>query len=150
MDYDKLERDLSREDLQLASISKRVKAFVVDELLILAIVMIAFWDKLAQTSSVIEFAEAITSLFMVIILLKIIYQGVFTYLYGATLGKIWQRIIIINIEDFHRPNFTICFVRAVGRVFSEWFLYIGFAMAYLNPAQQSLHDKLGKTIVIDV
>lgn len=150
MDIEKLENNLVREGLSLAPVSKRLKAFIVDELLISALVLVAFWDSLASASSVTESAQAVNSLFMVIITLKVAYQGIFTFMYGATLGKIWQRIMIVNEDDFYKPNLTISLIRSFTRVFSEWFMYAGFAWAYVSPAKQTWHDKLGKTIVIDV
>lgn len=150
MDIEKLENDLVREGLSLAPVSKRLKAFIVDEVLISALVLIAFWENLTAAASVTESAQAVNSLFMVIVSLKIAYQTIFTYMYGATLGKIWQRIMVVNEDDFYKPTLVIALIRAIVRVFSEWFMYAGFLWAYVNPAKQSWHDKLGKTIVIDV
>ena len=150
MDYEKLDNDLARENLTLASISSRTKAFVIDELLISALVMIAFWDKISSSASIEESIAAVNSLFMVIVMLKIVYQAVFVYMYGATLGKIWQKIMVVQISDFYKPSLPVSVNRAIVRIFSEWFFYLGFVWAFLNDSRQTWHDKVGKTIVIDV
>ncbi len=150
MDYEKLENDLARENLTLAPLSKRLKAFIADEFLLSALVLVAFWDRINSAVSVTESIEIVNSLFMVIVLLKIAYQAIFTYMYGATLGKIWQKIIIVEIGDFYKPSLATAINRAIVRIFSEWFMYFGFAWAYLNEGKQTWHDKVGKTIVIDV
>jgi uncharacterized RDD family membrane protein YckC len=150
MDYEKLENDLARESLSLASTSSRGKAFILDELLISTLVMIAFWDKISGAVSITESIEAVNSLFMVIVVLKIAYQSVFVYMYGATLGKIWQKIMVVEVRDFYRPSLLVAINKAIIRIFSEWVMYFGFIWAYMNDNKQTWHDKVGKTIVIDV
>lgn len=150
MDYEKLDNDLARENLTLASVNSRLKAFIADELLISALVIVAFWDRISSAVSITESIEAVNSLFMVIVILKIAYQTVFTYMYGATLGKIWQKIMIVEVADFHKPSLPVAINRAIVRIFSEWFMYLGFLWAYMNEGKQTWHDRVGKTIVIDV
>ena len=150
MDQERLENDLGRENLTLAQLSKRARAFIVDELLIAFVVVAAFWESISNAASITESMMVVNSLFMVIIILKIAYQSIFTYMYGATLGKIWQKIMVVEVGDFYKPSLPTAITRSIVRVFSEWFMYLGFIWAYMNDSKQTWHDKVGKTIVIDV
>jgi len=76
-----LEDDLLREQLTVASISKRTKAYLIDELLISLIVFIAFWDGLTSQTDVLATIELVNSLFGIIIVLKILYQTIFIHIY---------------------------------------------------------------------
>jgi uncharacterized RDD family membrane protein YckC len=147
---EKLERDLSREGLSIAANSKRVKAYVIDELLISLIVIAAFWNSLTNEESIEIVIQTINSLFFVILGLKVIYQTLFVYLYGATIGKIITRCTVAGYDDFSRPTLVASFMRANGRVVSEMIFYIGFIWAFLNEERQTWHDKLAKTLVLDV
>ncbi|MCV6607774.1 MAG: hypothetical protein OIF32_06135 [Campylobacterales bacterium] len=54
MDFEKLENDLTRENLTLASTSKRGRAFVIDEVLISFLVIIAYWDRISTATTMNE------------------------------------------------------------------------------------------------
>ena len=147
---ERLEKDLIREGLKLSSYSKRVKAYLIDEVLITTIIFVAFWDSLFNQDDIMVAIETINSLFFVIVSLKVIYQTLFIHIYGATLGKIMTNTIVVNIDDFSTPSLLSSFFRAVGRIGSEMAFYMGFAWAFLNPEKQTWQDKIAKTIVIDV
>jgi len=147
---EKLERDLSREGLTIAGSSKRIKAYAIDELLISMIVIAAFWDSLAHEDNIETVIQTINSLFWVVLGLKVIYQTLFVYLYGATIGKIVTRCMVVGYDDFSKPTLAASFMRANGRVVSEMIFYIGFIWAFLNEERQTWHDKLAKTLVLDV
>jgi uncharacterized RDD family membrane protein YckC len=146
---EKLERDLYRENLSIAPTSKRIKAYVIDEVLISLIVFAAFWDKLANEEDFLVVMETINSLFFVIIGLKIAYQTLFVHLYGATIGKIVTRTLVVAYDDFSKPTLMAAFMRATVRIFSEMFFYFGFAWAFFNDEKQTWHDKSARTLVID-
>jgi len=145
----KLERDLAREGLEIASSSKRVKAYVIDELLISLIIFASFWSKFANEEDIVVIMETINSLFLIIIALKVVYHTIFVYMYGATIGKIVTKIVLVSSDDFSKPSFMSALTRAVVRIFSEMFFYFGFVWAFFNDERQTWHDKSAKTIVID-
>jgi len=147
---EKLERDLSREGLNIAGSSKRIKAYAIDELLVSMIVIAAFWDSLAHEDNIETVIQTINSLFWVVLGLKVVYQTLFVYLYGATIGKILTRCMVVSYDDFSKPSLGVSFMRANGRVVSEMIFYIGFIWAFLNEERQTWHDKLAKTLVLDV
>ncbi len=69
--------------------------------------------------------------------------------YGATLGKIIMKIQIVEASTLSTPSFTSAFNRAVFRIFSELFLYLGFLWGTMNPLRQTWHDKTARTLVVD-
>ena len=147
---EKLERDLIREGLSIAGSAKRIKAYVIDEVLITLIIMAAFWDSFAHEENIEVVIQTINSLFFVVIGLKVVYHTLFVYLYGASLGKIITRCIVVGYDDFSKPGFVAAFVRANGRIVSEMIFYIGFIWALMNEERQTWHDKMARTLVLDV
>jgi len=146
---DDLER-LEREGLNLSSLQKRGWAFLIDEFIISIIFFIIFWEAVFASKDLESISYAINSLMIYLILLKIIYQTFFVYYYGATPGKMLLKIEVVEENDFQTPSFLISLNRAVGRIISEMLFYLGFAWAFLDPKRQAWHDKLAKTLVVDV
>ena len=67
-----------------------------------------------------------------------------------TVGKMLLKIRVVEIESATTPSLSVAFIRAMLRVVSETIFYIGYLMAYFNPLAQTLHDKIAKTVVVDV
>ena len=82
------------------------------------------------------------------IILKIIYQTFFVYQYGATLGKLAMKIKVIEIRTQSNPSFASSLNRAIFRIISEMFFYLGFLWGMMDPLKQTWHDKTAKTLVI--
>ena len=146
---EKLENDLARENLTIANNFSRVKAYIIDDLLISLIVFAAFYDTLSSEGDIIGVLQTINSAVVWIMVLKIAYQILFIYMYGATVGKMFSGIVTVSVLDLAKPSFNQAVMRSVMRIFSEAFFYFGFVVAFLNPYKQTWHDKLAKTIVID-
>ena len=146
---EKLERDLIREGLSIAGSAKRIKAYVIDEVLITLIIMAAFWDNFAHEENIEVVIQTINSLFFVVMGLKVIYHTLFVYLYGASLGKIITRCMVVGYDDFSKPGLVASFIRANGRIVSEMIFYIGFIWALMNEERQTWHDKMARTLVLD-
>lgn len=139
------------DDLQLASMRTRATAFVIDDLLVTAIVLIIFWDNIMAVSNdmnaMMFFMK--TDLVMPLILLKLVYQAVFVWYYGATVGKIVMKIRVIDSNTWGRVSFFSATLRSVGRIFSEMFFYIGFLIGFFNDGKKTFHDLTGKTLVVN-
>ena len=69
--------------------------------------------------------------------------------FGATIGKIVVKIRVIDANDWGRISIFSSFLRAVGRIFSEMFFYIGFLIGFLNDGRKTFHDITGKTLVVN-
>ena len=104
---DKLEENLFREDLKLATISSRMLAMFIDDLLISLIVIAIFWEYIVNAESVEMAIKGINQASGTVILIKIIYQTFFIWNYSATIGKIVAKIKVINIDDFGKPNIFV-------------------------------------------
>ena len=140
---------LHREQLTLASISKRSLAFFIDEMLLSFILILALWDSFVNAQSI-EALIAVTNSFVLeYIIMKLVYQSFFIAQYGATLGKIATKIRVIEINTLETPSVGVSINRAVFRVISEMLFYLGFLWAMFEPSRQGWHDKTAKTLVIN-
>jgi uncharacterized RDD family membrane protein YckC len=81
--------------------------------------------------------------------MKIIYQTFFVMQYGATLVKILMKIQVVEVKTLSTPTVASAFNRAVFRIISELFLYLGFLWGTMNPLHQTWHDLTARTLVVD-
>ena len=139
-------------DLQLASLRSRATAFVIDDLLVTAIIIIIFWDNIMAVShdvnAMMFFMK--TELVMPLIFLKFVYHALFIWYYGATVGKIVAKIKVIDSDTWGRVTPFSAIIRSLGRIFSEMFFYIGFLIGFFNDGRKTFHDFTGKTLVVNV
>ena len=139
------------EDLQLASLRSRGIAFVIDDLLVTAIILVIFWENIMAVShdinAMMYFMK--TDLVMPLIFLKFAYQALFTWYYGATVGKIVAKIRVIDSETWGRVSIFAAILRSIGRIFSEMFFYFGFLIGFFNDGRKTFHDFTGKTLVVN-
>lgn len=140
---------LEREEIKLASFKKRFLAYIIDSFIMFAIITIILIDKLSFQTY-----EQMHSVFMRfalgILFLQFSYHTIFTYLYGASLGKIVLKIMVIDQELLDKPNFMQSVVRSAMRQVSDMFYGLGFAWALGNNVLKTWHDYAGKTVVIDL
>jgi uncharacterized RDD family membrane protein YckC len=145
-----IESRLHREQIELASINKRSVAYAIDEILVSVLFAIIVWDQL----KVIKTPEAMmaysSSLFVYIMSVKIIYQTVFVYMYGASLGKLAMKIRVIESDYLGLPTLKQAILRAIMRVISEMVFYFGYIVAFFSPIRLTWHDRVATTLVIDV
>ena len=142
----------SSTDLQLASMRSRAFAYVIDDLLVTIIIMAIFWDNIVSVSHDMDAMMYLmkTDLVMPLIILKVIYQTFFVWYYGATVGKIVAKIRVIDANHWGRVSIFSAFLRAVGRIFSEMFFYVGFLIGFFNEGRKTFHDITGRTLVVNV
>ena len=139
------------DNLQLASMRSRALAYVIDDLLVTIIIIMIFWESISALSHDMDAmtyllkAELVTPL----IFLKVIYHTFFVWYYGATVGKIVVKIRVIDANEWGRVSMFSSFLRAVGRIFSEMFFYIGFLIGFFNEGRKTFHDITGKTLVVN-
>jgi len=144
-----LENTLLREDLTLADTKKRSMAFFIDEMLLSFLLIFALWDSFADAKTVEEVIYVSNLFALEYMTMKIFYQAFFTMKYGASIGKIVMKIKVIEIKTLDNPNVLSALNRAIFRIVSEMFLYLGFLWGMLNPSKQTWHDKTAKTLVIN-
>jgi uncharacterized RDD family membrane protein YckC len=137
-------------NLELASFGSRIKAFIIDDLLITFVIALVFWDQISKAGD--DFASimmVLNSYIIPVMILKIAYHTFFVWYYGATVGKYVAKIKVIDYNDFGKVTFVNSLVRSIGRILSEMFFYIGFIYAYFNDGRQTFQDKIGKTLVVN-
>ncbi len=149
MDPQEIERLLHREELQLASIAKRASAFFLDEFLLSMLLVISLWDAFASVENTLEIIALSQQFTFEYILLKIVYQTFFVFLYGATLGKMMMRIRIVELPNLENPSFASSLNRAIIRIVSEMLFYLGFVWGMMDPLRRTWHDLTAKTLVIE-
>ncbi len=146
---EEIENILHREGITLADIKKRAMAFFIDETLLSFLLIFALWDSFSAAKNVEEVILLTNTFILEYITMKIVYQAFFTMQYGATLGKIAMKIRVIEIRTLQKPSVVSALNRAIFRIISETFFYLGFLWGMLDPARQALHDKTAKTLVVN-
>lgn len=137
-------------NLELANSRSRIKAFVIDDLLITCVTLIMLWDQVQNTSG--DFMSVMIVLngaFIQVVLLKFLYQTFFIWYYGATLGKMAAKIKVIDFNQFSRVRFDQALLRSAIRIVSESIFYLGFVLFFYTDSKQTLHDKVSKTLVVN-
>jgi len=144
-------------DYQISTIGKRTTAYFLDDMIVSLLLFIIFYNQLVniyqQVQNSMNFEPLVVYLqenTLVFILLRIVYQTFFVWQNGMTPGKMIMKIKVIEMDSGNTPSFGVAFLRASIRIVSESIFYIGYIMAFFNPMVQTLHDKLAKTVVVDV
>ncbi|MDR0579848.1 MAG: RDD family protein [Campylobacteraceae bacterium] len=150
MTEEELVRKFESEKITLAPFSKRFVAYAIDDFIVAVLAFMAFASIISEASSSEESLrmvfEYLTPYFIII---KIAYQTIFVYLYGATIGKITVKIRIIYIYSAKKPDFYISFIRSVARIVSEAILFIGFLWAFNSNKKQTWQDVAAQTLVVN-
>ena len=159
------ERSLGRE-VTLASIKRRLAAFLIDWVFI--IVLYFFVLFIFSLFNVNDWKINVVSIFEVdvetnihsswfVFFLKLLF-GLLPVLYftfclyfskGRTAGKYFLRIKVVSLFHDHLGLWH-CFERSLGYFTSALESGFGFIQAIWNPNRMALHDKIGETIVIRV
>lgn len=147
--------------LAIASMQKRISAFVIDDIVISLFFMIIFYDQIMGLLSGTTEAEQLTQVSMemmntfiaenilIVLAIKVLYHTVLIWQNGMTIGKYVVKIQVVSLHSGFRPSFQQAFLRASVRLLSESLFYLGFILAFFLPMRQTLHDKLSNCVVID-
>lgn len=146
---DEIENKLHNENITLASNKKRAMAFFIDEMLLSFLLIISIWDSFSNAANTEEIINLTNEFVLEFMLLKLFYQAFFVMQYGASVGKIIMKIRVIDTKTMQTPNVIVALNRAIFRVISELFLYLGFLWGLLNPQRQTWHDKTASTLVVN-
>jgi len=140
---------LEREELKVASLSKRIIAMTIDDMLISLLIVIAFFNSFANAKTYEEMMILVDKLFGFIFIAYTIYHWVFVALYGKTIGKMVTKIRVVDVETLDNPSHLKAFLRSFVRNFDEMFFYMGMAYAIADPLNRAIHDIVGKCVVIE-
>ncbi|WP_428738103.1 RDD family protein [Sulfurimonas sp.] len=147
---EEIESKLHREDIVLASITKRAIALLIDTMLLSFLLNIALYEQMSANKDLEAQILFMQKYFFEIMMMKIVYDTYFIMQYGATIGKLVMKIRVIEIKTLDNPTIFSALNRAIFKVISEIFLYLGFLWGVLDPFRQTWHDKTAKTLVVDV
>lgn len=142
---------LDREGLKVASDSKRILAFWIDEIIISVIVFMGLYEQITALQGDMEkVRELLSNAFLFIAILQIAYHSVFTAIYGASVGKMLCKIKVIKIDTLDKPRIFEAILRSFIRIVSVALFYIPLIVAFADPFRRALHDLVVKSIVIDI
>jgi len=150
---------------RIATTGRRTWAALIDSLVVTLFVLILFYDPLmalaqiAQEAITPEGQEKFLQAFQAfqnrtlpyIFALYVTYHTVLVWQGGMTLGKYLLHIRVVQAEEGAPVSFASALGRALGRTLGEMFLfYITFLPAFFTPLRQTLHDRLARTVVVNV
>lgn len=138
------------DEYQVATTRKRAVAFFIDDIIVSLFLIVIFFNQLSAIKDPAGLAPFLQDNILAFMLLRIIYQTVFVWQTGMTLGKIVMKIRVVDIDTAMPPSFAMALLRAGFRIVSESVFYIGYLMAYFNPLVQTLHDRFARTIVVEM
>ena len=140
----------------VASLGKRVIAFGIDEIILatlFTIVLLVIDESeimaAVQSRSNLEVQKIASKFILHYAIIKFLYQAIFVYLYGATLGKLAVKIYCVR-TDGSAMDIATAAIRAAVRLISEMIFYMGFLVALFTNSRQSLHDMAAKTLVVEI
>ena len=85
--------------------------------------------------------------FLLMPILKFIYQIYLEYQQQATWGKKMLNIKVTNLHGL-APSFAQIFIRNAAKIISTATFFFGYFYSFLNKKQQTLHDLIADTLVI--
>ena len=149
---------------RIASIGRRTWAALIDSLVVSLFVLILFYDPLMaladlagtavtpekQNEFLLAFQAFQRQTLPYIFALYVVYHTVLVWQGGMTLGKYLMKIRVVQAEDGAPLPLGGALIRALMRTLGEMFLfYLTFLPAYFTPLRQTLHDRLGRSVVVD-
>ena len=149
MTNEELIEKFERENITLAPLKKRALAYLIDEILVSLLFIFIYIDQIPENATTEETITIINSLVFYVMVLKVVYQTFFVWMYGATLGRIAMKIRVISLGDLENPSLLFSLSRASFRIISESIFYLGFLWAVLNPKRETWHDKVSNTLVVN-
>ncbi len=147
----------------VASLGRRTWAFTIDSFLMSVLILVIFYDPimaLAQQMSLATTPESTEEMILAIghfnrqslpyiFVMYVLYHTLLIWQSGMTVGKYMAKIQVVDQETGGRPGLGQAFVRALMRTIGELFLfYITFLPAFFSPLRQTLHDRLGRVVVV--
>lgn len=148
MDNSKIEEIVYRENLKIAPFFKRVIAYLIDDFLIALIFMIMFYSQFSHTKDNVTLMQEFTNLSFYVVILRFFYQAIFTYLYGASIGKMIMHIEILQLDSLDTPDVLNSIVRSFFKELGQALLYITYFFAINDTFVRTLHDRIVKSVVV--
>ena len=74
----------------------------------------------------------------------------FWHYFGATPGKMWCKLRIVDSQTGEHPRLFQFIIRFLGYILSAIPLYLGFLWVLIDPQKEAWHDKLARTKVVEI
>lgn len=149
----KIEQLLDREGLTLAPLQARVLAYVLDICILSFALSFIFWEEFLALQIALDSSKLPKDMMIEIVwwvfVFCMVYEVLFSMLYGATLGKVVMKIRIISIDFVDKPSFLRSLSRALLKYIGSNILYLSYLPAFDDVFRRALHDKIPKTLVIN-
>ena len=84
----------------------------------------------------------------ILMIFSVWYEVYFIGKYGATYGKKWLGVKVVDKETRQVIGYPRAFLRWVGRLVVGFTLYIGYLIIPFTQNKQGLHDIIATTIVV--
>lgn len=127
--------------IEYAILPSRVKAAMIDSIILIGMIFLAS-ETLALFENVPNYIRVI-----VFILFFILYDPIFTAVFGGTIGHSKMGITVRNAQN---PDKKINLVRALFRfIFKATLGWISFLTISGNEKRQAIHDLVGNSIVLE-
>ncbi|MCB9026054.1 MAG: RDD family protein [Bdellovibrionaceae bacterium] len=144
-----------KENIYLADPMDRGAAFIVDIFIILLPILMlsnAPFKRMIFSSILLDnnydfifsiVIGTITSVFTITL-----YNTLSTYLLGASLGKLFLGIKVVDIWTYNKPRFFTCLLRSTAWWIGVFTFGFSFSSIFTNARRRTLHDRISETIVI--
>lgn len=151
MRKESIEETLEREEIEIAPLYKRVLAYLVDDFLLTLLILGIYWEDFQTLKDNKEaLLTLISSTTMIYYIIFILYNAIFTALYGASIGHMVVKVKVIEIGFLDKPNWQQAFLRAFFKAISRIFLFLPFFLVFENSLRATLHDRVAKTLVVNL
>lgn len=134
---------MNKEEIYLkASFWTRLAAFIIDQIIItILLFIIIFTLTLAGFKT-----DTLGNILYYTI--SIVYGSVFIWKYGATLGKKWLKLRVVN-TSYQSVSLGKAILReSVGKFISSLVFSYGYLASLVDKQRQTWHDKIAKTYVV--
>ncbi|MBF0291917.1 MAG: RDD family protein [Nitrospinae bacterium] len=140
------------EKVRYASFSKRLFAYLLDNLLIAAFITFVTAATLGDAMTLLEDYDKLFFVAeMIYGLHSFAFIGYFTITTGSsgmTAGK-YLMGVRVACDNGGQLGYSRAFVRSLSYFVSGFFLYIGFLLALFSKKKQALHDMISGTVVLE-
>lgn len=110
-----------------------------------------YWDNIMQNKENVEAILAIiSSSWLILYGVRILYHWLFVQFYGATIGKIVVKIRVIELGLLDNPSLLQSLSRSLLRALSEFLIYLPFFYLFADSLKRGLHDIATNTLVIEL
>lgn len=141
--------------MRMGSPYDRLGAAVIDIFVILLPLLLLFVSPLRRLSLESRFVndQSMTvavhaGMTLVAVITIIAYQTFLTWLVGATVGKLFFGLRVVNLWNGKKPNLTGSLLRSLVWVIDSTLLFIPHLSIFSNKKRRPPHDRMADTVVI--